>query len=343
MSILSKCSKANQQEIKRIKLRNKASKIIEEYHKNQFRKDGEDFVNHPKRVSKIIIACDKSHPRLETTYLAGLLHDTIEDTEYTKQALKEDFGEDIHKIVMECTEDKSKTWLQRKKHTIEQLDKISLEGLVVTLADKIDNLESLKRTIKQENITIEELFDKKFNANFENQKWYYSEIYLKALKIVFNIKRLKKENTSFNLNSVFFSLLMERYKGAIYNVFNLFSGDDYLNNITEINEDNYLPILLNRGVDQDTKINHLQFEKAMNIDGRDYYYLLEAWYWDHVWGQSAIFISKQFEGVEDDNEKLKIISKCLKFKEPTKFKKQMMNNTGHFTSFSYGHFVSEDY
>ena len=272
-----------------------------------------------------------------------MLHDTIEDTEYTKQALLADFGEDVHKIVMECTEDKSKAWLERKKHTIEQLDKISLEGLVVTLADKIDNLESLARTIKQENISIEELFNKKFNANFENQKWYYSEIYLKALKTVFNTTILKNENISFNLNSIFFSLLMKRYKDAIYNVFKLFSGDDYLNNIKEINEDNYIPILLNRGVDQDTEIIELQFEKDLNIDGKDYYYLLEAWYWDHVWGQSAIFISKQFENVDDDNEKLKIISKCLNFKESQKLKKQMLKDTGHFTFFSYGSFVSEDY
>jgi len=343
MSVLSKCSENNQQIIKKIKLRNKANKIIEEYHKDQFRKDGEKFVKHSIRVSKIIFSCDKSNPAMEPTYLAGLLHDTIEDTEYTKQALLTDFGEDIHKIVMECTEDKSKTWLKRKKHTIEQLDKISLEGLVVTLADKIDNLESLRRTIKQESISIEDFFDTKFNANFKNQKWYYSEIYLKALKIVFNTKILKTKNKSLNFTSLFFSLLMERYKSAIYNVFNLFSGDDYLNNITGINEDNYIPILLNRGVDQDTKTIQLQFEKALNIDGRNYYYLLEAWHWDHIWGQSAIFISKQFEDEKDDNAKLKIISKCLKFKEPTKHKEQTIKDTGHFTFFNYGFFEIDDY
>ncbi len=343
MSVLRNCSNKNQQVIKKIKFRNKANRIIQEYHKDQYRKDGEEFVNHPIRVSKIIFSCDKKYPPMETTYLAGLLHDTIEDTQYTKQALLTDFGEDIHKIVMECTEDKSKTWLERKKHTIEQLDQISLEGLVVTLADKIDNLESLRRIIEQDNITVEELFNQRFNANFENQKWYYSEIYLKALKIVFNTDILKAENISFNLNSKLFSLLMERYKGAIYNVFNLFSGDDYLNSITEINEDSYIPILLNRGVDQDTKINQLQFEKALSIDGKDYYYLLESWYWDHVWGQSAIFISKQFEGVEDDNEKLKIISKCLNFKESTNLKKQTMKDMGHFTFFNHGFFVNEDY
>lgn len=341
MSVLSngECSNANQQVIKQVKLRNKANKIIEKYHKGQVRKDGEKFVNHPIRVSEIISSCDKKH----STYLAGLLHDTIEDTNYTKQALLADFGEDVHKIVMECTEDKSKTWLERKKHTIEQLDKISLEGLVVIIADKIDNLESLARTIKQENITIEELFDIKFNANFENQKWYYSEIYLKALKILFNTKILKNEDTSFNLSGKFSPLLMGRYKDAIYNVFNLFSGYDYLNDITEVNEDNYIPILLNRGVDQDTKIYQLQFEKSLNIDGKDYYYLLEAWYWDHVWGQSAIFISKQFEDVDDDNEKLKIIYKCLNFKDSTKLEKHMLKDNGYFTFFSYGSFVSEDY
>ncbi len=248
---------------------------------------------------------------------------------------------------MECTEDKTKSWIERKKHTIENLNEISLEGLVVTLADKIDNLNSLARTIDYEKISLEELFEQKFNASFSNQKWYYSEIYLKALKIVFDNEdndNKNKQDKLFksDLNRNDFNNLLNEYKRAINKVFDLFSGSKYLDNIEQINDDNYIPILQNRSIENDTNIFLFQYAKA-NIDGKNYYWVYEIWSWDGIGGKSAIFISKQFQHLSEDKKK-SIILKCLKFKDEDIPKKNeyTIKDNGEFIFYNYGFSTYDD-
>ena len=225
----------NQAVLNRIRIRNKANNVIRKHHAGQKRKDGEDFVNHPIRVSKIISESLKHSESLDNCYIAGLLHDTIEDTDYTEKKLLADFGDEIYKIVMECTEDKTKSWKERKKHTIKNLNKISLEGIVVILADKIDNLNSLTRTIEQQNISIEELFKTKFNSPLDEQRWYYSQIYLKALKTLFTNNEYNNTrllNSNFDKNQ--FINLLKQYKTTMDN--SLFVGEMRLKDVDTLIE-----------------------------------------------------------------------------------------------------------
>ena len=69
-------------------------------HKNQRRKSGEPYVFHPIAVAKIVA----SKIGLDATCIAAaLLHDVIEDTEYSEKTIKDIFGRKITKIVVGLT------------------------------------------------------------------------------------------------------------------------------------------------------------------------------------------------------------------------------------------------
>ena len=73
--------------------------------------------------------------------VAGILHDTVEDTSLTLDYIREKFGSGVAQIVQGCSEpDKSLPWEQRKQHTVEFLKTASLEVRAVTCADKLHNL-----------------------------------------------------------------------------------------------------------------------------------------------------------------------------------------------------------
>lgn len=67
----------------------------ERYHRGQFRKSGEPYITHPVAVATILAELGMS----ETTVAAGLLHDTVEDTDYSLEQCRRDFGEDIAALV----------------------------------------------------------------------------------------------------------------------------------------------------------------------------------------------------------------------------------------------------
>ena len=71
--------------------------------------------------------------------LAAILHDTIEDTEATPDEIRSLFGEEVLGIVLECTDDKSLPYLDRKRLQIETAPHKSEKAKLVKLADKICN------------------------------------------------------------------------------------------------------------------------------------------------------------------------------------------------------------
>lgn len=105
---------------------------------------------------------------------AGYLHDVVEDTNYTINDIEKNFGEDIASLVYNASEpDKSLIWEERKKHTIENTKNLDLRHKAIICADKISNLEDL-RIISE----IKQNYDfSAFRRDFEDQKWYYENIY----------------------------------------------------------------------------------------------------------------------------------------------------------------------
>ena len=124
------------------------NKIIEacnfaaDKHKNQRRKDNSKtpYINHPIEVANKLSNCGINDSDI---LVACLLHDTIEDTETTKEEIKQKFGEKVLNIVMECSDDKTLSKVERKRKQIEHSKEISNEAKLVKLSDKYCNLSDL--------------------------------------------------------------------------------------------------------------------------------------------------------------------------------------------------------
>lgn len=102
---------------------------------------------------------------------AGYLHDTVEDTEVTAEDIYNTFGKKVAEIVAGHTEDKSKSWEERKQTTIDELadpnTPLSIRALII--ADRLDNLLSLKKGLEEFG---EEMWTK-FKRGREKQAWYF--------------------------------------------------------------------------------------------------------------------------------------------------------------------------
>ena len=110
-------------------------------HRNQRRKnaDASPYINHPISLANIL--CNEADVTDMNVICAALLHDTVEDTETTKEELVLEFGQNICDIVMEVTDDKTiQDKYQRKQLQVEHAAHISTSAKLVKLADKISNL-----------------------------------------------------------------------------------------------------------------------------------------------------------------------------------------------------------
>ncbi|MBE8528019.1 bifunctional (p)ppGpp synthetase/guanosine-3',5'-bis(diphosphate) 3'-pyrophosphohydrolase, partial [Amycolatopsis sp. H6(2020)] len=81
-----------QEDIGRIE---KAFKVADRCHTGQKRKSGDPYITHPVAVTTILAELGASG----ATLIAGLLHDTVEDTDYTLEQLTEDFGAEVAELV----------------------------------------------------------------------------------------------------------------------------------------------------------------------------------------------------------------------------------------------------
>lgn len=84
----------------------------------------------------------------EDIFIAALLHDTLEDTDYTAAELEADFGRRVREIVETVSEPKSVegkeySWKERKQCYAKQLKDGPIEALIVSAADKIHNMGSV--------------------------------------------------------------------------------------------------------------------------------------------------------------------------------------------------------
>lgn len=136
-------------------------------HEGQKRK-GTDipYIVHPMEVMQILTAMGC----LDDVVIAGILHDTLEDTDATPVEIGVQFGSKVLEIVQTESEDKSKTWKERKQHTLDHLQTASAETKIVCFADKLSNIRSIKRDFD----AIGAELWKRFNAPKGNLAWYYT-------------------------------------------------------------------------------------------------------------------------------------------------------------------------
>lgn len=159
---------------------NKAIEFATKAHEGQFRKGTKrPYIVHPIEVSDIVSSMTKD----EEVISAAVLHDTIEDCEgITQRILAQEFSERVAYIVAQESEDKSKTWMERKCSTIEHIRNAPREVQMVGLADKLSNMRDIDRDYP---VYGEELWNRFRMKDKEIIGWYYKGI-RDALKEVFS-------------------------------------------------------------------------------------------------------------------------------------------------------------
>ncbi len=115
-------------------------------HRPQRRKDADKspYINHPIEVAELLWRVGGI--RDQAVILAAILHDIIEDTKTTPDEIRSLFGEDVLGIVLECTDDKSLDYMDRKRLQIETAPHKSEKAKLVKLADKICNIHDLNQS-----------------------------------------------------------------------------------------------------------------------------------------------------------------------------------------------------
>lgn len=112
-------------------------------HTDQRRKGvrGEPYVNHVAEVARLVAEATGGRDRV--AILAALLHDTLEDTDTTREELEREFGPEVASVVAEVTDDKRLRKAERKQRQVDGAASKSLQARLVKLADKTSNLRSM--------------------------------------------------------------------------------------------------------------------------------------------------------------------------------------------------------
>ncbi len=101
----------------------------------------EPYINHLAEVARQLADATDGHDL--DLVLAGLLHDTIEDTETTYDELVSEFGTVVADLVAEVTDDKSLEKAERKRRQVETAPSKSDRAKMIKIADKTSNLRSI--------------------------------------------------------------------------------------------------------------------------------------------------------------------------------------------------------
>lgn len=114
-------------------------------HRDQRRKDEEQspYINHLIDVASILWF--EGRVRTPEILMAGILHDTLEDTNTTRDELANHFGDTITRFVEEVTDDISLSAKERKEAQVRQAAGASRGAKLIKLADKISNLRDINR------------------------------------------------------------------------------------------------------------------------------------------------------------------------------------------------------
>lgn len=117
----------------------RAYQVARRCHEGQFRKSGEPYITHPIAVAQILAELGVG----AITVAAALLHDTVEDTEYSLDELRSDFGDEIAMLVDGVTKlDKVRYGENAQAETVRKMVVAmskDIRVLIIKLADRLHN------------------------------------------------------------------------------------------------------------------------------------------------------------------------------------------------------------
>lgn len=120
-----------------------AASFAADKHRDQRRKNAgaSPYINHPLEVARIL--ADDGDVTDAELLMAALLHDTVEDTETSREEIESRFGLFVRKLVGEVTDDKSLPKHRRKALQIETAPHKSDRARQLKIADKICNVRDI--------------------------------------------------------------------------------------------------------------------------------------------------------------------------------------------------------
>lgn len=160
-----------------IALIDRAVMFADEKHKGSIRKgDGQPYIFHPLEVLGIASLLTKD----EDILAAAVLHDTVEDTDATKEEIEKLFNSHVAELVASESENKRKnqrkesTWEIRKQEAIDTVKASKDIGTkIICLSDKVSNLRSFNRLILDKGDEAWNNFNMKDPLK---HYWYYNEL-----------------------------------------------------------------------------------------------------------------------------------------------------------------------
>ena len=122
----------------------RAYTTAETMHGTQMRKSGDPYITHPLAVTTILAGIGMTEP----TLVAALLHDTVEDTPYTLDQCRDEFGDEVAQMVDGVTKlDKVQYGDSAQAETIRKMIVAmsrDIRVLVIKLADRLHNMRTLR-------------------------------------------------------------------------------------------------------------------------------------------------------------------------------------------------------
>ena len=167
----------------------KAFTIADKAHEGQFRASGEPYIMHPLAVAEILAHLQIDH----ITLIAALLHDVVEDTEYTKEDIEKLFGAEVAFLVDGVTKLNQFQYETKEDRQMENYRKMILamakdvRVVVIKLGDRLHNMRTLKhmRSDKQKRIakeTLEIFAPLAHRLGIFNVKWELEDLSFRYLE-----------------------------------------------------------------------------------------------------------------------------------------------------------------
>ena len=153
----------------------KAIQFAARKHHGHMRQEAEPlpYITHLFSVA-LMVAEDGADDDIVT---AALLHDTLEDTETTREEIVASFNERVAELIESVSEIKEKDgvkldWKERKTHYLAQVERANDGAVLIAMADKIDNIESKIEAFQIEGETLLT----RWKQPIEEYLWYHGEM-----------------------------------------------------------------------------------------------------------------------------------------------------------------------
>jgi guanosine-3',5'-bis(diphosphate) 3'-pyrophosphohydrolase len=159
----------------------RAYDVAEAKHEGQKRKSGDPYITHPLAVSTILAELGMD----TTTLVAALLHDTVEDTDYSLDRLRADFGEEVAHLVDGVTKlDRVELGNAAEAETIRKMVVAMARDprvLVIKLSDRLHNMRTMRflppeKQAKKARETLEVLAPLAHRLGMATVKWELEDL-----------------------------------------------------------------------------------------------------------------------------------------------------------------------